>query len=154
MKRSVMFALVLVAVLAAECRSASYSFKQLDLQDGSAGFGINNSGQVVGVSAPMGPPVLYSGGMKHTLVTEGSGLDINENGQIVGTAYNGDFSDNHAFVWPNSNSAGIDLNTVIPPNSGWILNVARSINNRGEISAAGELNGTQHACLLVPVPSR
>jgi len=86
--------------------------------------------------------------------SNGTTESINENGQIVGTAYNGDFSDNHAFVWPNSNSAGIDLNTVIPPNSGWILNVARSINNRGEISAAGELNGTQHACLLVPVPSR
>ena len=68
-----------------------------------------------------------------------------------GTVFNSDFSDSHAFLWASPTSQGIDLNTVIPPGSGWELIVARSINNRGEISGAGVLNGEQHAVALIPV---
>ena len=76
---------------------------------------------------------------------------INDKGQIVGTAYNSDFSDAHAFMWPSSTSPGIDLNTVIPPDSGWELAVARGVNNRGEIVGAGFLNGALHAYVLIPM---
>src|SRR5262249_44703043 len=85
--------------------------------------------------------------------SNGTAEGINENGQIVGTAYNGDFSDFHAFIWPSSTSQGIDLNTLIPPDLGWELVVARGINNRGEITGAGFLNGALHAYALIPVHS-
>jgi probable HAF family extracellular repeat protein len=83
----------------------------------------------------------------------GTAEGINEKRQIVGTAYNSDFSGFHAFVWASPTSPGIDLNAAIPSDSGWELVIARSINNRGEITGAGFLNGddTQHAIVLVPV---
>lgn len=126
---------------------------------------LNNGGKIVGFaynadgSETRGVFWASSGSTAVILNTSeefsnGTAESINDNGQIVGTAYNSDFSDNHAFVWLNSDSQGVDLNTVIPSNSGWVLNVARSINNRGEITAAGEFNGTQHACVLIPVPGR
>jgi uncharacterized membrane protein len=84
----------------------------------------------------------------------GDGQGINDERQIVGTAYNSDFSASHAFFWPSPTSQGIDLNTVIPPGSGLELILARSINNRGEISGGAYLNGEPpgHAVVLVPIP--
>ncbi len=46
-----------------------------------------------------------------------------------------------------------DLNTLIPPNSGWILTEARGINDAGQITGTGTINGETHAFLLTPVPS-
>jgi hypothetical protein len=44
----------------------------------------------------------------------------------------------------------VDLNTLIPPNSGLQLTLAHYINDRGEIAAYGTLtNGDQHAFLLI-----
>ncbi|HZD93181.1 MAG TPA: hypothetical protein VE133_02945, partial [Candidatus Sulfotelmatobacter sp.] len=83
----------------------------------------------------------------------GTAEGISDKGQIVGTAYNSDFSDLHAFMWPSSTTEGIDLNTLIPPDSGWELVIARGINNRGEITGGGFFNGTLHAYALIPVRS-
>jgi probable HAF family extracellular repeat protein len=83
--------------------------------------------------------------------SNGTAEAINDKGQIVGTAYNPDFSDSRAFMWPNLASEGIDLNAVIRPDSGWELEVARSINNRGEITGAGIFNGAFHGYALIPV---
>jgi probable HAF family extracellular repeat protein len=80
--------------------------------------------------------------------------DISDEGQIVGEAFNSDCSDFHAFVWPSSASQGIDLNTVIPSDSGWELMVARGINNRGEIAGTGFLNGEKHGYVLIPMAPR
>jgi probable HAF family extracellular repeat protein len=83
----------------------------------------------------------------------GTAEAINNKGQIVGTAYNNEFSAFHAFFWPSPTSQGIDLNTVIPPDSGLEIAIARSINNRGEIAGAAYPNGQPpaHAVLLIPV---
>jgi probable HAF family extracellular repeat protein len=53
-----------------------------------------------------------------------------------------------AFIW----EAGVwaDLNTAIPPGSGWTLNVAKGINSAGQIVGAGIIGGVQHAYLLTP----
>ena len=83
--------------------------------------------------------------------TNGGAEGINDKRQIVGSVFNNDFSDAHAFLWASPTSQGVDLNTVIPPGSGWELQVGRSINNRGEISGAGLLNGEDHAFALIPV---
>jgi probable HAF family extracellular repeat protein len=83
----------------------------------------------------------------------GTAEGINNKGQIVGTAYNNDFSAFHAFFWPSPTSQGIDLNAVIPPDSGLEIAIARSINNRGVIAGAAYPNGEPpaHAIVLVPV---
>jgi probable HAF family extracellular repeat protein len=64
-------------------------------------------------------------------------LMMNSHGQIVGTtiAVCGELS-THAFLWENGGPM-IDLNTLIPPNSGVLLNEADNINERGEIVASG-----------------
>ncbi|MBU1086932.1 MAG: hypothetical protein KKD05_05365, partial [Candidatus Omnitrophica bacterium] len=96
--------------------------------------------------------------------------DINDNKQIVGDGFisqgNGyvllDFSaesnnnfdvvvgslNGHAAIYEN----GIieNLNDLIPSNSGWILDSARAINDKGQIVCYGTLNGTSKVCLLTP----
>ena len=133
MSRSIMLAVALVAVLAADCLSASYSFRQLDLEGSSGGYGINNSGQVVGQSGVWGPAVLYSGGMKHPVAAVGNGLDINENGQIVGAV---------GFSTPFLYSGGILKELYFPGTTNY-GGAARAINNNGDV--VGEAYGTDAA---------
>lgn len=127
--------------------------------------GLNNAGSMVGFAykadlsetravfwaSSSSPAVILS---TTDEFINGTGEGISDKGQIVGEAYNSDFSDLHAFMWPSSSSQGIDLNTLIPPDLGWELVVARGINNRGEIVGAGFLNGTLHAYVLIPVRTR
>jgi probable HAF family extracellular repeat protein len=44
-----------------------------------------------------------------------------------------------------------DLNSLIPPNSGWTLSEAFGINDTGQITGTGAINGATHAFLLNPV---
>ncbi len=47
----------------------------------------------------------------------------------------------------------IDLNDLIPSNSGWMLADAKAINDSGQIVGYGfDINGEQHAFLLTPIP--
>lgn len=74
--------------------------------------------------------------------------DINILGQVVGLAtVNGE---NRAFLYTNGTM--IDLNTLIDPASGWVLNSANAINDFGQIAGTGTFNGQQRAFLLTPVP--
>jgi probable HAF family extracellular repeat protein len=55
----------------------------------------------------------------------------------------------HAIVW--SETAGMqDLNNLIPANSGWTLEFAFAINDSGQITGRGSINGQDHAFLLTP----
>lgn len=79
----------------------------------------------------------------------GAAFGINNHGQAVGVAYytSGFY---HAFVW--SQSAGIqDLNSLIPAGSGWLLVYAIAINDNGQITGQGTINGETHAFLLTPI---
>jgi uncharacterized membrane protein len=60
----------------------------------------------------------------------------------------GFYPNSHAFLW----SGGVmkDLNQLLPPSSGWFLEVAQSINDAGQIVGAGTLNGQDRAFLLSP----
>ena len=44
----------------------------------------------------------------------------------------------------------VDLNDCIGSQTGWTLQVAQAINNRGEIVGAGTIKGKSHAFLLKP----
>lgn len=57
-------------------------------------------------------------------------------------------SETAAALWENG--AVYDLNTLLPPDTGWVLNEADDINNSGQIIGYGTYNGQQAAFLLTP----
>jgi probable HAF family extracellular repeat protein len=57
----------------------------------------------------------------------------------------------NAVIWDETNGM-IDLNTLIPVDSGWILETASAINDSGQIVGWGTLNGEEQcAFLLTPL---
>jgi probable HAF family extracellular repeat protein len=78
-----------------------------------------------------------------------AGFHINSANQIVGQSFACDGSVSHAFLWERNKI--VDLNSLISHGSDMQLQVASTINNRGEIAGFGVLpNGDRHAFLLVP----
>lgn len=79
---------------------------------------------------------------------------INESGQMVGIMWNGSNVE-HAFMFDPINGV-VDLNTLMAPDSGWILQNSREINNLGQIVGSGQLNGEIRGFILksaiVPEP--
>jgi probable HAF family extracellular repeat protein len=122
--------------------------------DSSAGYAINQAGQVTGYSAPPGGyahAILYSHGVMHDLGTlpgrtESFGTGINRSRQIVGFSRAG--FDSHAFLY--SHGAMQDLNDLISSTSGWVLEFANAINDRGQITGTGNHGGEEHAFRLTP----
>jgi probable HAF family extracellular repeat protein len=79
--------------------------------------------------------------------TQTNPLAINDRGQVVGssrTATSG--TSTHAFLWENGEI--VDLNDLIVPGSGWVLQQATCINASGQIVGTGLLNGQVRAFLL------
>lgn len=80
--------------------------------------------------------------------------DINSKGWVVGTAYldpsgNGNF---RAAVWPKGKPGALNLNNLIPQNTGWTLAQATAINDVGQILAWGvDSSGDTHAFRLDPI---
>jgi hypothetical protein len=72
--------------------------------------------------------------------TNARALDINAAGGIVGFAIaptpSGGFGDDHAVYW-GLDGVALDLNTLIDPASGWVLNHAESITDTGLICGYG-----------------
>jgi hypothetical protein len=46
----------------------------------------------------------------------------------------------------------LDLNDLIPAGSGFTLEYAQGINDAGQITDIGTIDGAMHAYLLTPVP--
>ena len=85
-----------------------------------------------------------------------SALKVNLFGQVIGSSGNTvTFQQpspqviGRPFVWSQANGMQ-DLNTLIPPNSGWVLNLATDINAWGQIVGSGTFNGQPHGFLLTP----
>lgn len=124
----------------------------------SSGSAINDLGEVAGGSscgAACDHAVLWSktkgsvqdlGVLPGTTFSNASG--INNVGQVVGFAgYISSYD--HAFVW--SQASGMqDLNNLIPADSGWLLLYANAINDKGQITGQGIVNGESRAFLLTP----
>jgi probable HAF family extracellular repeat protein len=121
----------------------------------SYGMAINDSGVVAGHSST-------TSGYIQAFISTGSGLTdlgtlggtssyaygINDAGAVAGYSTMGDGS-LHAFVY--GNGIMLDLNGLVPANSGWLLNAAYAIDNAGEIVGTGIFNGAKHEFRLDPV---
>jgi probable HAF family extracellular repeat protein len=137
--------------------------------------GINDSGKVVGTGlVPTGDgfnAFIYSNGVISNIGTLAGGLNseaysINNRDQVVGIAdktYRSRCIDpatgrkffcikyaQRAFLYQNNEM--IDLNTLIPPNSGWDLDWAFDINIRGQIVGYGMKGGLYRAYVMTPRP--
>jgi len=127
--------------------------------NGSTAWAINDAGQATGYAATDGNAsdhaFLFDGRI-HDLGTLGGansrGFAINGLGQVVGRSdYVGGTP--HAFLWCGGRM--IDLNSVIPPNSGWDLREATGINDRGQIVGNASRQGFTgwRGFLLTPLPA-
>lgn len=118
---------------------------------------MNDAGQIVGsASLPNGYLHAFrtvAGGPLIDLGTLGGAsslaYDVNQSGSIVGRSWLGSGSNTHAFLWLNG--VMLDLNSLIPPGSGWELTDAYGINDAGQIVGSGLLQGKSQAYLLDPV---
>lgn len=115
---------------------------------------INNHGQVVGYSLPIGSDdraFIWQNGTMTNLGTlggwESRAADINDRGQVVGSSRTDD-NVTHAFMWEKG--IMMDLNAVVPPDFGMVLTDATGINDVGQIVGFG-YGG---AFLLSPAPLR
>jgi probable HAF family extracellular repeat protein len=122
---------------------------------GSQAFAINNKGQITGAAyttnGDLHAFITTGGKLKDLHVISGSaswGFAINDSGIVVGQSTSAQSGTYHAFVY-NSRKM-VDLNQLIPANSGWELDVANGINDAGKIVGYGTRNGTFHAFVLTP----
>jgi probable HAF family extracellular repeat protein len=72
---------------------------------------------------------------------------INDSGHVVGYSLTAGYA-SRAFLYDADGMT--DLNTLIPPGSGWTLLQAADINELGQIVGHGMIGGQKHACLLKP----
>jgi probable HAF family extracellular repeat protein len=130
-----------------------------DLGNLGGGFAAANSVSALGQAAGYSTT---ASGETHAVITSKSGLqDLGTlggtvsvangiyplGGIVVGTYTDANDIDNLAFVW-TSKKGMVDLNTLIPAGSGWVLQSATSITVLGQIVGNGAINGAQHAFLL------
>ena len=127
--------------------------------DSSSGaYGINNANQVVGFSlGATEHAVLWQNGQVVKLATlaptdQSFANAIDNSGAIVG--YDSSLQSQQAVIWVN----GIvyDLNALIPANSGWTLQTARSVSDVDHgcvlVTGSGVLSGTAESyALQIPV---
>jgi len=74
------------------------------------------------------------GTLGESLWGESSAFGINGAGQVVGYS-DTDSGARHAFLYQDGQMT--DLNTLIPPDSGWRLSEAQDINDKGRIVGTG-----------------
>jgi len=116
--------------------------------------GINQHGQIAG-----GSSLAACGFCSHAVVWNQNGsvqdlgvlpgqgwstaFAINDFGQVVG------WSGFTAFIWSEEDGMQ-DLSRLIPGDSGWQLTTANAINDKGQITGQGTINGEAHGFLLTP----
>ena len=123
---------------------------------------INEAGEVVGWAGTGDQPALAfisrNGVLTNLGTVDGDSCSaasaINSRSQVVGVSADCNFVTRHAFLWEKGSM--VDLNTLIPLGPGVQLNLAETINDRGEIAVNGDPPGCGvveqcgHAFLLIP----
>src|SRR5262249_44133068 len=124
---------------------------------------INESGNVVGYASNTGDEAIFAFLWEHGVLNNLGSVDhdpcntanaTNNSNQVVGISATCDFNLRRAFLWENGSM--VDLNRLIPPNSGLQLTLAEAINDRGEITINATPTGCDvveacgHAVLLIP----
>ncbi|MEL6856048.1 MAG: DUF3466 family protein [Cyanobacteria bacterium J06607_13] len=131
----------------------------------SVALGINEAGEVVGRSATAeGQNVTVYWGAGQTspellpVLSENPGSyvrawQINDSSLVVGELRDATGEERFATLWAQDPDGwvNVDLQTLIPDDSGWDLSGALSINNAGQIVGYGTLNDEQRSFLLTPV---
>jgi probable HAF family extracellular repeat protein len=133
--------------------------------DQSVATGINDAGQVVGWSNTASKAehaFLYSEGEMRDLGTLGGqnshAAAINSAGQVVGVSWivkrsvSRGFGRMRAFLCQGG--VMVDVNRLIPAESGWMLVAAQDINDAGQIVGMGRFRDQTRAFLLTPLPQR
>jgi probable HAF family extracellular repeat protein len=128
----------------------------------SDAYAINNAGRVVGDSqVSLGGPLHAVEWSADGVITDlgvlpggsnSQAFAINNSGQVVGDAdiYIPGFGNREeAVIWSGGQIS--DLNSLLPPGSGWYLLEATAINDHGQIVGNGFYNGQPHGFLLTPV---
>ena len=127
----------------------------------SAAGWIDDSGEVVGAATTDAEATLRAFRWKNGHMTNLGSLNQNQDicslafgsnskGQIVGNSISDCDAPSRPFLWENGGPM-VDLNTLIPPGSGVVLNEGAAINEKGEIVASGTLdNGEGRTFLLIP----
>jgi probable HAF family extracellular repeat protein len=131
------------------------------VSEGSTGTAINDSGQVAGYTSI--PGCSGCSGTASFVYTPATGVTqfiyplpgqdlslaygINNSGWVVGTS----FFPTAFRAFLHTSTGLLDLNSMIPSNSGWILERATAVNDSGWITGWGRVsNGDEHAFLLAP----
>jgi probable HAF family extracellular repeat protein len=117
--------------------------------DGGA---MHDLGTLGGTNGYGGQPMGYGGSASDS---DSRALGINDAGQIVGSSNApGGVGVTHAFLaqWAPGGGVMIDLNNLLPANSGWVLNEADAINNAGQIVGFGSHNGQKQVPFLLTFP--
>ena len=118
------------------------------VDDYSSAAAINNTGQVVIQAFPR--TFLYENGKLTPLDVTPDPMQprsLNDCGAIVGSF--GKFSDaSKAFIWDQPHGLK-DLNDLVASATGWKLEVAAGINNRGEIVGWGDYKGEEDSGFLL-----
>ena len=124
---------------------------------------INDHSQIVGYASlkqfQYRHAMLWQGGKRYDLKTLPGDTDsraaaINNRGQIVGNSEKIIYVPSlrgfpaRAFFWQNGKMS--NLNAFLPSHSGWHLERAQGINDRGQIIGDGTYNGRPHGFLLTP----
>ncbi len=121
----------------------------------SEAFAVNSADVVVGWSQAGGGTsrhaFRYENGVMLDLGTLGGAsseaLAVNRDGDVVGWAETPQ-GEQRAFIWRSGMLT--NLNTLIPPASGWILQAATAIDERGAVAGYGQFQGQLRAFFLTP----
>lgn len=142
--------------------TAAGGFQMLGTFGGAAGYPyrINDSGHIVGAIwtgqyTLLGQQIyhafLYRNGGTTDLGTLGGqrsgATGINSSGVVVG--WSDTASGQRAFIYDSTNGMR-DINSLISPTSGWVLETAVAINDAGQIAGVGRLSGLRLVYLLTP----
>jgi hypothetical protein len=104
--------------------------------DFTSSLAVNDRGDVLLKASPDGWFLYTDGNLQILEIPKSTPRSMNNNGGIVGSFGPGP-EEQRAFIWDKTNGLR-DLNTLIPANSGWKLEVAISVNDQGEIVGWGD----------------